>query len=330
MDRNSMEQVLDIVRGKSRFIVAAHVNPEGDATGSQLAFYHILKQMGKEAVMVAQDPVPYNLKFLPGIDGISESAPAGFSPEAAIVLDCPVLERVGAVRDAVAGADVIVNIDHHVSNARFGDVNWVEPEVSSVGEMVYILARELEIRMDRDIAEALYTAIVTDTGMFNYDNTGSGTHQAISGLIEAGVRPYVMYGEIFEKKRVTDIRVLGKVLSTIRLEEEGRLAHMSLTLDMYRDEGVESVYTDEFINFPRSIHGVEVTVFFRENPARPGEVNVSLRSGARVNINEVAAIFGGGGHARAAGCRFDCGLDEARDKVLKAAAAAIREADDRK
>jgi len=324
-----MEQVLNVIREKSKFIVAAHVNPEGDATGSQLAFCHMLKEMGKEAVMVAQDPVPYNLGFLPGVEGMSESAPAGFSPEAAIVLDCPVLERVGAVKDEVDVADVIVNIDHHVSNERFGDVNWVEPGLSSVGEMVYILARELEIKMGRDMAEAIYTAIVTDTGMFNYDNTGPGTHQAISRLIEAGVRPYVMYGEIFEKKRATDIRILGRALTTIRLEEAGRLAHMSLTLDMYRDEGVESAYTDEFINFPRSIRGVEVTVFFKENPEQPGEVNVSLRSGGRVNVNKVAAVFGGGGHARAAGCRFDCGLEEARDKVLKAAAEAIREADER-
>jgi bifunctional oligoribonuclease and PAP phosphatase NrnA len=147
--------------------------------------------------------------------------------------------------------------------------------------------------------------------------------------MEAGVKPFEMYGEIFEMKRVTDIRILGRALTTVSLEEDGRLAHMCLSLDMYRAEGAGNAYTDEFINFPRSIRGVEVTVFFKESPDRPGEVNVSLRSSGRINVSEVAAAFGGGGHARAAGCRLDGTLEEVRAKVLKAAASAVRESDER-
>ncbi|RKY42660.1 MAG: bifunctional oligoribonuclease/PAP phosphatase NrnA [Candidatus Makaraimicrobium thalassicum] len=316
MDNDGVDKVIEAFRNRDNFLITAHVNPEGDSIGSQLAVYYILKRLGKRAVMADHDDVPENLKFLPGSESITREIPKDFRLDTVIVLDCPVRDRIGRISDCIDERPFIVNIDHHVSNGFFGNVNWVDREASSVGEMIFHLAEKMGIEIEKDPATALYTAIITDTGMFNYDNTSKETHRAAGELIAAGVNPKAVHAEIFEKKSISEIRLLGRALTTLQLEEGGALAHMSLTRKMYSEEGVDRVSTDEFINFPRSIKGVEVAVFFKEDGITREEINVSFRSSGRVNVNIVAAHFGGGGHALAAGCTLNCGLEEARDKVL--------------
>ena len=325
MDNENMNRVIETFKEKDNFLITAHINPEGDSIGSQLAVCNILGKLGKKAVIADHDDVPDNLKFLPGSGLIAREIPEGFYPDTVIVLDCPVAERTGKIRGDIGKGQFIVNIDHHVSNGFFGDVNWVEPEASSVGEMVFHLAKKLGIEMEEDLAVVIYTAIVTDTGMFNYDNTSRETHRVAGELISAGVKPRWVHREIFERKSVSDIRLLGGALTTLQVEEDGRLAHMVLTRKMYAEEGAEKISTDEFINFPRSIKGVEVAVFFKEDIDVRDKVNVNFRSSGRVNVNVVASRFGGGGHCQAAGCVLGCGLQEAQDKVLAEAKKAIRE-----
>lgn len=316
MDEAGMRTVAEVFRDRDDFLITSHVNPEGDSIGSQLAVFYMLKKLGKNAVMANHDPVPDNLKFLPGTELITRGLPGDLCPGTVIVLDCAVLERTGKICRRPLEGQFIVNIDHHVSNEFFGDVNWVEPGASSVGEVVFRLAGELGVELEKDVAEAIYTAIVTDTGMFNYDNTSRETHRVAGELIARGVDPKAMHGKIFEAKSLSEIRLLGKVLTTLRLEAGGALAHMSITRQMYREEGVDHVSTDEFINFPRSIKGVEVAVFFKEMDDTRKRVNVSFRSSGKVDVNVLASRFGGGGHAQAAGCVFNCGLEEARARVL--------------
>lgn len=323
MDANTMDKVIEAFKGRDDFLITAHVGPEGDSIGSQLAIYDILTGLKKRAVMVDHDDVPANLKFLKGSGSIRRNVPEGFRPKTIVMLDCPVVERAGSVCEAIGGEQFVVNIDHHVSNVSFGDINWVEPDASSTGEMVFRLAEKMNISISPDMATAIYAAIVTDTGMFSYDNTSPETHAVAGKLISKGADPKEIHGEIFEKKTVREVRMLGRALSTIVIEEDGALAHMSLTDQMYTEEGISSVSTDEFIGFPRSIRDVEVVVFFKESPEAPGKVSVSFRSLEKVDVNMIASSFGGGGHARAAGCTLECSLAEARDRVLAEARKAI-------
>ncbi|MDD5634570.1 MAG: bifunctional oligoribonuclease/PAP phosphatase NrnA [Candidatus Omnitrophica bacterium] len=311
------KKVVEVFKTRDNFVLASHVNPEGDSIGSQLAVYQILRALGKKAVIVNQMCVPDNLKFLPDAGCVTPDLPKDFSPETVIILDCPVLDRVGNIKRLIEERHFVVNVDHHISNEFFGEVNWVEKEASSVGEMIFYLIKEVGLKIDLDMAKVIYAAIVTDTGRFNYDNTRPATHRVVSELIEAGVRPKIMYSEIFEKKSAVEIRLLGKTLSTLKLDANGQIAYMSLTRSMYEEEGVDFVSTDEFINFPRSIKGVEVSIFFKENSEIEQKINVSFRSRGRVDVNVVASFFGGGGHAQVSGCVLDSPLEDAQKKVIK-------------
>jgi phosphoesterase RecJ-like protein len=328
MDNENMKKVIEALKSRDNFLITSHVNPEGDSIGSQLAVHYILERLGKRSVMVDHDGVPDNLRFLPGTGSIACEVPEDFHPDTAIVLDCAVKERAGDIGVCLDRTRYIINIDHHVSNEFFGDVNWVEPKASSVGEMVYHIIKNLGMAIEKELAQAMYAAIVTDTGMFTYDNTSKQTHEIAGELITKGVRPNALHREIFEKKSVSDVRLLGRVLGTLKVEENGLLAHMGLTRQMYAEEGIDHVSTDEFINFPRSIKGVEVAVFFKQSYNTPEHINVSFRSGGKVNVNIVASRFGGGGHERAAGCTLTGTFADIREKVLAEVARALKEGDD--
>jgi len=323
MDNENMDRVIKVLKEKKRFLLTAHVDPEGDSMGSQLALFYILKEMGKEAVLVDQDKVPCNIKFLPGADMVSNEIPDNFFPEVVVVLDCPVLERIGNVREYLKEGQLIVNVDHHISNEYYGDINWVESGVSSVGEMLFLLAEKMGVRINEEMAKAMYTAIVTDTGMFKYTNTSKQTHRVAGELVATGINPKNMFSEIFEKKSIHSLKLLGKVLNTLQVENEGTIAHISVTKQMYKDVGGDSVSTEEFIGFPRSIKGVEVALFFKESTEIPGRINVSFRSSGKVDVNAIAGCFGGGGHAEASGCIFNCSIEEAREQVVAEAKKAL-------
>lgn len=316
MNHNDMVSVIEGLKKYNRFLISSHVNPEGDSIGAQLALGRFLKGRGKEVVIVDQDPVPDNLLFLSGSDMVFLEIPEDYLPDAVIILDCPVKERIGKIINRVPESLPIINIDHHVSNEFFGDLNWIEAEMSSTGEMLFHLIKETSSSMDKEIAEAIYSAIMTDTGMFNYANTTSRTHRVAADLIDLGVKPDILYKEIFENKDITQIKMLGKVLATIQVEENGMIAYIMLTNEMQREEGITDVTTDEFINYARSIKGVEVALFFKERASDGGMVNVSLRSNGKINVNQVAGQFGGGGHRNAAGCLLHCDINEAKEKVV--------------
>lgn len=319
MDRENMLKVIDALKQKDDFLITAHVNPEGDSVGSQIALFGILEKMGKNVVMVQQDPVPDNLRFLKCSGSVMRGIPGDFVPRTLVVLDCPVMERTGKVTRSLSGEEYTINIDHHVSNEYFGDVNWVESGVSSAGEMIYNLAVEMGIDIDEGMAEALYSAMLTDTGMFNYENTSRSTHEAAGHLISRGVRPNMIHKEIYESKDPREVRLLGKVLSTLEIFSDGAISCISMTRQMCREENIETPSTDEFINFPRSLKGVEISIFLKEDSSFEGRVNVSFRSSGECNVNSLAAKFGGGGHPKASGCVIEGSLDYAKAALISSA-----------
>ena len=285
---------------KDNFLITSHVNPEGDSIGSVLAMYQMLKRLQKKVLVVLQDDVPDNLDFLAGCEHVQKELPPGFKADAVIVLDCPVKERTGSALNGLEDGFCLVNIDHHISNIFFGDLNWVDPGSSSVGEMVFSLFDRIRMPLDQETAEAVYVAIMTDTGMFNYRNTSQKTHEIAGCLIASGVDPKKIHGKVFERRSEHELRLLGRALTSLKTEEDGSITHMTLTDEMYADEGLDpsapqKISTDEFINFPRSVKNAKVAIFFKENPGVPGRTYVSFRSSGEVDVNKIATRFGGGG-----------------------------------
>ncbi|MDP3730139.1 MAG: bifunctional oligoribonuclease/PAP phosphatase NrnA [Candidatus Omnitrophota bacterium] len=315
-----MQEVIEAIKKGSRFLITAHVNLEGDALGSQLAMKELLMGMGKEAFILDSDPVPEHYRFLPKAAEVSDKLDRTGAFDAAIVLDCPTLNRTGRVKDIIkARTAPVINIDHHVSNEKFGDVNWVEPNASSAGEMVFRLFKEMGVKMTKEVALSLYIAILTDTGSFNYDNTSSVTHEIAGELLGYGLDPALVSESVYERRSVEDINLLGLVLATIRVNEKGTIAHLEVTKDMLDKTGADLAKSEGLINFARSINGVKVAVLFKEDEKEKNKINISFRSkgnGDTIDVNRIASLFGGGGHTRASGCIVTGSLKEVKKKVL--------------
>ena len=315
-----MRKVIEAIKKGKHFLVTAHVNLEGDALGSQLAMKELLIGMGKDVLILDSDPVPEHYRFLPKADEVSGKFDKVGAFDTAVVLDCPTLNRTGRVKDVIKASGVpIINIDHHVSNEKFGDVNWVEPNASSAGEMVFRLFKEAGVKMTKEVALSLYIAILTDTGSFNYDNTSSATHDIAGELLGYGLDPALVSESVYERRSVKDINLLGLVLATIRVNDKGTIAHLEVTKDMLDKTGADLAKSEGLINFARSIDGVKVAVLFKEDQKDKNKINISFRSkgdGSIIDVNKIASIFGGGGHTKASGCVINGSLGDVKKKVL--------------
>jgi phosphoesterase RecJ-like protein len=276
--------------------------------------------MGKEAFILDSDAVPTHYRFLPKSGEVSSDTAAVAEFDAAVVLDCPNLKRTGNVADVIKKKAVpVINIDHHVSNENFGDVNWVDPRASSAGEMVYRLYKEAGIKITKEIALPLYIAILTDTGSFNYDNTSGATHEMAGELLGYGLDPALVSESVYERRSLKDIRLLALVLDTLKVNSDGTVAYMEVTKKMLKETGADLAKSEGLINYARSIDKVRVAVLFKEDVSQKGRINVSFRSkgdGEVADVNKIASLFGGGGHTRAAGCMITGTLEEAKNKVL--------------
>jgi bifunctional oligoribonuclease and PAP phosphatase NrnA len=298
------------------FLIAAHERPDGDAVGSTLAFYHILRGMGKQAVVYSQDPTPGNYLFLPGSDRIVQELPSVENFEVAVILDCGDMARVGSRADKIAGIPHLINIDHHVSNGRFCNVSLIDPDASSTGELLFRLIRYGNITLTKDIATCLYAAILTDTGGFRYGNTRSGSLIAAAELVDRGADPQWVSENIYESDPAGKMRLLSMVLSTLTLEEEGMVGSLVVTQKAIADADALPEHSEGFVDLPRSIKGVLISVLYAET--RDGRFKISLRSKGKINIEKVARFFGGGGHVNAAGCRVSGELADIRRRVVEA------------
>jgi len=315
MARVPDEIVTAIEKGTS-FLVATHIYPDGDALGSLLAMGEILRAMGREVFLYTEEPVSHLYGFLPG------SAELGHDPgdvsrfDCAIALDCGDRYRLGRRMERILAVKPALMIDHHAGNKLFGDLQWVEPERSSTGEMVFELARRLGVELSRDAAYCLYAAIVSDTGAFKYSSTSSRTMRIAADLLDMGIDPAEVAGKLFDNYTENRLRLLKMVLDTLELHEGGRVAVIRATAEMFAGTGTSGADTENFINYPRSLASVRVAAFLKETDENL--VSVSLRSkGERCDVARVAALFGGGGHRNAAG--FKCpniSLAEVREELL--------------
>ena len=315
-----MKEAIEAIKKNKRFLITAHVNLEGDSLGSQLAMKELLIGMGKEAFILDSDPVPEHYRFLPKAGEVSNKLDKVQDFDAAIVLDCPTLNRTGKVKEIIGKkARLVINIDHHISNEKFGQINWVDPNASSAGEMVYRLFKEMGAKLTKEVALSLYIAILTDTGSFNYDNTSSVTHEIAGELLGYGLDPALVSESVYERRSIEDIRLLALVLDTLKVNKNGTVAYIEVTKDMLEKTKADIAKSEGLINYARSIDKVKVAVLFKEDIKDKNKINISFRSkgnGDVMDVNRIASTFGGGGHTKASGCVITGSLEEAKKKVL--------------
>ncbi|MDD5496493.1 MAG: bifunctional oligoribonuclease/PAP phosphatase NrnA [Candidatus Omnitrophica bacterium] len=310
-----MKKVVEAIKKYRRFLVTAHVNLEGDSLGSQLAMKELLEGLGKKAYIIDNDPVPEHYKFLPGAHEVSNDLKAHVEFDAALILDCPTIKRIGQVKKVI-GSKLIINIDHHVSNEKFGNINWVDARASSAGEMIYRLFKAMNRPLTKEAALYLYIAILTDTGSFNYDNTSSVTHEIVSELLGYGLDPALVSERVYERRSVSDIKLLGLALATLKVNKKGDVAYVEVTKKMLKEANAEAPKSEGFINYPRSINKVKVAILFKEGGKHKGDIDISFRSKGDVDVNKIASHFGGGGHMKASGCVIKGSLAGVKKRVL--------------
>lgn len=320
-----LKKVIASIKRNRRFLLTTHTNPEGDALGSTLAFYRLLKKLGKEAVVISDDVIPRGYEFLPDIDkikrfrwcpGKKKNSTGDIKFDCLVALDCSDLARCGQVARVNTANKPIINVDHHISNGKFGEINWVEPETSSCSEMIYKLYKAMGVALDRKAALLLYTGILTDTGSFRYSNTGSFTHRAVSGLLKYQLDVVRIYKSIYENIPFEDMELLVKILPNIRRCAKGKIIWFQIRQDMLRNKRLSFDLSEHILSFARAIKDVEVAVLFKENLGTRNEIRVNLRSQGKVDVNKVAQFFGGGGHKTASGITIPGTLEQVRRKVL--------------
>ena len=316
-----LRRIAEEIRSNDCFLVSSHVNPEGDAIGSILALGLVLKGLGKGVQVLNQDATPEVLSFLPGAEEIIHQAPENGSFDVAFALDCGDKSRLGEEFGKVKKVGKIINIDHHVSNRHFGDINLVDPTASSAAEILFDLLRYIPVKMSPAVAENIYTGILTDTGSFHYSNTSPKTFSVGRSCIRAGVDPWKVAEKVYESQPLARLRLLPLVLATLEVEAGGRIPYVIVSQKMLEETGASVALTEDFINFPRSVKGSEVALLFREVSA--AKYLVSLRSRGSVDVARIAGEFQGGGHPQAAGCTVEGSLSEVKSKVLKRVKAAL-------
>ncbi len=305
--------IIQLIRGGKRFLISSHVNPEGDSLGSALALRGLLVKLGKRVEVIWDGPVPEAYRFLPGSTFV-KGKPSG-SYDAAFIVDCPTLKRIGCAQQFILKGRPLGVIDHHISNERFGTVNWVDPQAAAVGEMIFSLFKALKVKVDLADATNLYVSIVTDTGSFRYSNTTERVHALSAQLVALGVKPAQITHELYESFSLPSRRLLALALNTLRVGCGGKMAWIHVTRKMLLDCRGLAEETEGIVDFARSLKGVRVAVFFREE--KSGEVKVSFRSKGGFNVDGIAARFGGGGHRAASGCVVKATLTKAEALVLR-------------
>jgi phosphoesterase RecJ-like protein len=322
------DAVLAALREHERFLVTSHENPDGDALGSLLAMHLGLDALGKDTliVMAGSAPLPGEYRFLELPErGLLRELPEDRAERVLVAVDCANASRI-ANPQLVTDAPLSVNIDHHHDNSRFGTVNLVVPEASSTGELLADLFSALGVALTPEIAEALYVALVTDTGRFQYTNTTPKALRLAADLVEAGADVHKVFQGVYETVQFAKLKLLARALDRAQIFEGGRIVVSYLLRNDFSEVGAVEPYSEGIIDYLRAVEGAELAALIRE-PPRDGSParKVSLRSSVdELDVSAIARSFGGGGHRQAAGFGTDVSIDEITTRVVSEFAAAER------
>jgi phosphoesterase RecJ-like protein len=323
---SDMEPVLAALRGHERFVVTSHENPDGDALGSLLAMHLALRVLGKDSVMVLAGPAPLpgEYRFLELLErGLLREKPSDYRERVLVAVDCANESRI-VDHELLSGAPLSVNVDHHHDNTRFADVNLVVPDASSTGELLADIFGAAGVELTQNIAEALYVALVTDTGRFQYTNTTPKALRLAADLVEAGADVHKVFQGVYETVQFAKLKLLARALDRAQIFEGGRIVVSYLLRTDFGEVGAAEPYSEGIIDYLRAVEGAELAALIREppragNPAR----KVSLRASIdELDVSAIAREFGGGGHRQAAGFGTDLSIDEITARIVAGAARA--------
>lgn len=310
-----LSSIIEIINRYNSFLITSHVRLDGDALGSELALYQMLANMGKDVVVYNQDETPEIYCFLPGSNKIGHTLPSLENFDAVFVLDCSELNRIGDESFRIGTMERIINIDHHISNDRFGSIAFIDHLASSSAELLYRLIVKMNTAITKEIAINLYAAILTDTGGFCYRNTSKDTLITAGTLVEKGADPQWISENIYENHSLVKIRLLTLALETLVFDWDRGVGYMLITRKDLEQTGACVEHTEGFVDIPRSIRGVEISLLFIE--LWEHQFKVSFRSKGMINVERVASSFGGGGHINAAACNINGDFESVVWRVLK-------------
>ncbi|HOP40206.1 MAG TPA: bifunctional oligoribonuclease/PAP phosphatase NrnA [Geobacteraceae bacterium] len=306
-------KIIHEIESNTSFLITTHEGPDGDAVGATLALASFLSELGKDVTVFYSDPLPDTFRFLPLADKVVNVLPDRVF-DICFVLDAGDLKRAGEDICAFRKFDKIINIDHHPHGEQFGDLNYVDPSASATGAMIYRIIKKSGHPVDPATALCVYVAIVSDTGSFRYSNADSEAFQISAELVAMGINPWSVSEKLYESQPLQRLELLALALSTLSVSDNGEFASITVTLDMYQKTGTTAEFTDGFVNYPRSVEGVEVAAFFRET--KTDVFKVGFRSKGKIDVSSLARAFGGGGHHNAAGCIVSGSLDEVKKTVF--------------
>lgn len=308
-------EILDIIEKSNKIGVTFHQSPDGDSLGSSTALVQGLRLLSKDAYLISKEIIPDTFTYLKcseEITGLNDEVQEG--TDLVIVVDCGDFKRINGNLQREDRSYAIINLDHHISNEKYGDLNYVDTNAAAVGEIIFELLDLLKVEMNKEIAISLYTSILTDTSSFKHSNTTSRTHEIAARLLKTGIDFNAIQRRVFENKDFKKVKFFGKVIETISLHVEGKVAFMEITNEMLEKSGLESMDSAEVIHFGTMISGVEVVALFKESK---GGVKVSLRSKQKVDVAKVAEMFNGGGHVRAAGLFCEGTIEAIKERLNK-------------
>ena len=316
-----MKQIIQQLKNSRSVLIASHVNPDGDAIGSLLAMGLALDALNIKATLYNESDIPAVYRFMPEIKRIQNQISRVHAYETAIILDCSNLDRIGRATDIVTQIPMVINIDHHSTNTRFGERQLIDDKACATAELVFRLLKEMDVPISTAMATSIYTGIVTDTGSFRFSNTNASAFEICNEMVLLGVKPKHIARHLYGSYSLGRIKLLNQALGSIEISNNGSLSLMTLTLNMLRQTGTQPEDADGLIQYARKIEDVKVAALIQEQANGRKHVSadknyhVSLRSDGSIDVAAIAATFGGGGHPSAAGFNLESTLDKIKETI---------------
>ena len=317
-----MDQIINQIKKAQHILLTSHSDPDGDAVSSLLALGLALNHLDKKVTLYNTSPIPAVYRFLPAVERIVRRIRKAETYDVALVLDCGDLSRVGQASATISRIPVVINIDHHISNTGFGDLQLIDANACSTAELVYRLIKTLKVPLDREIAVSIYTGILTDTGSFRFSNTNQAAFAICHEMTELGVEPHRVAQHVIGTYSLERIKLLNLALDSLEISENGKMSVMTVTNAMFDFTETQPEDVDGMINYARRIQDVKVAALIQEqrNGRSKSEgrrrFHVSLRSDGSVDVAAIAAAFGGGGHAGAAGFQVETSLIKLKSDII--------------
>ncbi len=317
-----MDQIINHIKAANHILLASHSDPDGDAVSSLLALGLAIGKLGRKTTIYNTSPIPAVYRFLPYVERIVRHIKKATTYDVALILDCGDLSRIGEASTDVSQIPVVINIDHHISNTGFGDIQLIDPSACSTAEIVYRLIKALDVPIDKAMATALYTGILTDTGSFRFSSTNQAAFAISQEMAEVGVEPHNVARHVYGTYSLGRIKLLNLALDSIEISDNGKLSIMTVTGAMFEETGTHPEDVDGMINYARRIEDVKVAALIQEqkngktDSGGPCRYHVSLRSDGTVDVAAIAGSFGGGGHASAAGFQIETTLTKLKSDII--------------